>query len=412
MAGLFNIFSKKKIDFAPIKFTECETEVCNPERGWYKIFPFVIGDEINLTEAGYSLSDKEYLVLVRIDIGNYADIELPAEALARIREIIEFFRDNGKDIILRVTYDSEGNAMVREPSVFAMVEKHMEQVAGLIKDYAGSIFVYQGLLIGNWGEMHSSRYATDKYLQRLMRLLGKGSEGSDSRGNTFFGAVRTPAKHKAVNSYSDIKIGIYDDAVLASENDLGTYQNVADEQAYESTKGLMAPNGGEAVYGEGYADRLRNEQIIDFFEKKRITYLNTQYDRRLLDKLDKRGLLDIIGRRLGYRYIVKKAAFVKGGSIFEITIRNAGFAPIYRETKSELIIAADDGREYDIPLELNLAQRAPEDGDIIVGVNARLFPENVKGKLYLRTVRGMDNRQIYFANTATKDGNTLLGEIR
>lgn len=411
MASLFNIFSKNKINFTPAKFTECEGEIYNPERGWYKIFPFVIGNEINLTEAGYSLSAKECLVLVRIDIGNYADIELPEAALSEMRKIIDFFRDNRKDIILRVTYDSEGNAMVREPSYFGMVEKHMEQVAQLLKSYSGNIFIYQGLLIGNWGEMHSSRYATDKYIQRLMQLLVKESGCNDAESNAFFGAVRTPAKHKAVNTYSGMSIGIYDDAILATENDMGTYQNVADELTYESVKGLAAPNGGEAVYAEGYADTLSDKQILDFLAKKRVTYLNTQYDRRLLDKLDNRGLLDTIGKRLGYRYIVKKAGFVKNGSVFEITINNLGFAPIYRDTNSSLVIEADDGKSYDIPLKLNLARRAPEEG-IEVSIAANMLPENVKGRLYLKTVRSMDNRQIIFANSESKDGNVLLGEIR
>lgn len=410
MASLFNIFSKNKIDFTPVKFAECEGVVYNPERGWYKIFPFVIGNDINLTEAGYSLTDSESLVLIRIDIGNYADIELPEEALAQMRTILDFFRDNGKDIILRVTYDSEGNAMVREPSYFGMVEKHMEQVARLIKNYAGNIFVYQGLLIGNWGEMHTSRYATDKYIQRLAQLLGNESGCTDSGTNMFYGSVRTPAKHKAVSSCSNMSIGIYDDAILASENDLGTYLNIADEMAYESAKGVSAPNGGEAIYGEAYADRLTDRQIIEIFEKKRITYLNTQYDRRLLDKLEKRGLLSVIGKRLGYRYIVQKAAFVKGGSIFEITIKNVGFAPIYRDTESFIVIEAEDGNVYNIPLKLNLARRVPEEG-IAVGITADLLPKNVKGKLYLKTVRSTDGRQIVFANTESKDGNTLLGEI-
>ena len=86
--------------------------------------------------------------------------EIPKEALLHIGQILEFFRRNGKEMILRFVYDNEGKGMEREPLTVSMVKRHMEQIGGAIRPYMEDILVLQGIFVGNWGEMHGSKLAT------------------------------------------------------------------------------------------------------------------------------------------------------------------------------------------------------------------------------------------------------------
>ena len=161
--------------------------VSNPCRGWYQIHNFQADSEPDFGELEWCLDRKDTLALVFVDIGGYRDRQLDTEALRRIRRILDFFRDNNYDMILRVAYDHQGKAVEREPYFWDQVREHMRQVGELLQDYGESIFVYQGLLTGNWGEMHTTRFQDEKKRIELWKIL------EEYRQKSTYAAVRRPA---------------------------------------------------------------------------------------------------------------------------------------------------------------------------------------------------------------------------
>lgn len=78
-------------------------------------------------------------------------------------------------MILRFSYDLEGKGLEKEPGSIRLVEEHMQQIGEVIREYADDIFAVQGILIGNWGEMHGSRYLTPGCLSNPDRYHDKSS---------------------------------------------------------------------------------------------------------------------------------------------------------------------------------------------------------------------------------------------
>ena len=61
-------------------------------------------------------------------------------------------------MILRVCYDTEGKGMEREPQRIFVVQRHMQALGSLAERYADAILTVQGVFVGSWGEMHTSRF--------------------------------------------------------------------------------------------------------------------------------------------------------------------------------------------------------------------------------------------------------------
>lgn len=80
-------------------------------------------------------------------------------------------------MILRFSYDLEGKGLEKEPGSIRLVEEHMQQIGEVIREYADDIFAVQGILIGNWGEMHGSRYLTPDAFRTLTDTMIKAVDG-------------------------------------------------------------------------------------------------------------------------------------------------------------------------------------------------------------------------------------------
>ena len=147
----------KKELFQKAILQESRKAIQNPGCGWYHLYTF------NAAQTGeplYIACEEEELVLLRIDIGAFWDKPISEPSLEWIRRILAFFREKRKGMILRFSYDLEGKGLEKEPGSIRLVEEHMQQIGEVIREYADDIFAVQGILIGNWGEMHGSRYLT------------------------------------------------------------------------------------------------------------------------------------------------------------------------------------------------------------------------------------------------------------
>ncbi|HBA46444.1 MAG TPA: hypothetical protein DCZ91_01305 [Lachnospiraceae bacterium] len=179
--------------FQAAEFRESSEELSNPGCGWYHVYTFraqppadgrPVEEEAWLDES----CRAEQLALALIDIGDFRLMPLSREALLHIGRIMEFFHKNRKQLLLRFAYDTEGRGMEREPLTLSMVKRHMEQIGEAIRPYMEDILVMQGIFVGNWGEMHGSKFLDSASMCELIDTLYRITEGR------CFLAVRTPAQ--------------------------------------------------------------------------------------------------------------------------------------------------------------------------------------------------------------------------
>ena len=267
---------KKFRGFKPEAFREKIQNVVSPCRGWFQLITLCIDEEPDFDDKKFILNDEIGLTLVLADIGAYRDKRIDKQAYLNLEKVITYLRERKKDIILRVAYDHDGNGMEREPSFFRMVLEHAREIARFVSEHYRDIFIYQGLLVGKWGEMHTTRFASEERL----RELGATFE-TELKGKVFM-AVRRPVQWRYMRIQPDLRqnitvdgLGLYNDGMFGSETDLGTYDfsfnkaklwgkpwNRENEILFTEAVSACAPCGGEALFGEGFSSKRKAEEYI------------------------------------------------------------------------------------------------------------------------------------------------------
>lgn len=397
-----------------------ENYLINPARGWYRIYTFNLNiqdiDALNWLEV----CESESLALLLIDIGAYHDTPIKEDALDYLCKIFDRFIELRKEVILRIVYDTEGKGMIKEPSVLSQILIHMKQLGSIVKDYADLIYVSQGLFIGNWGEMHGSKFLSEKDLKVLAKTWY-----SETNGKIRI-ALRKPVQCRIVmkkeNAASDIysgefddkifardmSMGVFDDAILASHTHLGTFGEFEEEDRQEmawspdkefefiKNTALKIPCGGEAVAGNTVPS---SEEIIDTLRKMNISYLNCMHDIQMLDYWKRQeysgeNLYSYIGSHLGYRIVleeVKIAYLGIGKKGLKIKLSNIGFARFYDEVELKLIIKEDVNniKEEKLPFDIRTLG-----GGEAVWINVHTGKVKKEAEISLKMVRKKDNREI------------------
>lgn len=432
MRTLLHRFFQEKEEwiFQKADLSESRKALVNPSRGWYRIYTFCAEKMPDFQPMLWCDAEGDTLVMVIINIGAYKEKALDVEALENIRTILRFFIKRHYDIILRITYDHEGKALEREPFFFSTVKEHMHQVIPVINEFAEHIFVYQGMLIGNWGEMHTSRFLQPIKLKELWSILKNELDGR------IYTAVRRPSCWRMLHPDNDKdNMGLFDDAIFGSENHLGTFGTKSrttvswddlwcktDEMAFEEELCRIVPNGGEAICGEQYLSAENPGNTVETLRKMHITYLNKEYDKKLLgiwkewkwegtDVWNGCSLYDYIGSHLGYRFLVKDAEIVAydkntGELKLEISAENVGFAPFYGEAEVvlEQVLSGEKGNTF----VLNTDVRKWINGTVQKMISC--IPA-LEGKIYLYAGNKKDSGNLSFANRLDKENRVFLGEI-
>lgn len=424
----------KRMKFQKADFSESAGEVNNPGCGWYHVYSFAIQKTLQtaLNEAEGSLnadSKNEQLVLAMIDIGAFRTSVLTEEALCHIEQIFRLFHAYEKQIILRFVYDTAGKGMEREPMERSLIEKHMEQIGHIVCRFAEDILVIQGIFVGNWGEMHGSKFLNIKDVKELLCCLHTSVKGSCCL------AVRTPSLWRKIMNFPGIyqklegKVALFNDGLFGSSTDLGTYGegNISanecepfgrtEELKWQSIYMENLPNGGEAVAAEkltGYCEAAKE------MESLHLCYLNSVWQEEQLElwkkeKVEKPGCwmglsgYDYIGRHLGYRFVIRdvRMSFAK---CLQIEVENIGFAGLYEEAECILVAEADDGNT--IQQIMDIDPREWKSGKRVqFTVTFHDIIRRTEGlKVYLNLRRKRDGRSLNFANQGA-GSKVLLGRF-
>lgn len=408
-------------DFQQAELAESLDEQENPGRGWYGIYTFMVEQSIDPGELRWSLRQGESLALVLLDIQAYRSKLLDEDALGNIRNILSFFMQYKKDVILRPVYDREGNGRSCEPDVFELVLEHMRQIGEILKSIKHSVFIFQGMLVGSWGEMHDSRFLTPEYLHEMWSCM-RGYLGED-----ICLAVRTPSQWRTLKSEEDFwqkkysRLSLFDDGILGSLTHLGTFGTMTKEAAgwsgtwtrkeeldFISRLTESLPCGGEVTSctGEEAAKVREVDFIISELKNMHLVYLNSTYDMEVLNRWKQinytgsgiwhgRSLYEYIGSHLGYRLTVKNVQMKRtwrGKAEFIIEIENTGFGKLFQDAELFLMIENEE-QQKEVPVSMDLRKILP--GTVLCG---KAVTEPAHGNVFLKARRRSDGRSIYFAN--------------
>ncbi len=433
MLKIFQKNRNKSADgFVPESFEESTEYIANRYRGWYSVFNFNLSEIPDFTYLKTCLAADESLVLVFVDIGEKKGERLENDEIDRICDIIRFFYREGKNVILRVAYDHEGRAMEKEPPFFRQVLENIDDIGEILQKCEKEIFIFQGLLVGKWGEMHSSRYITTERLREMYEVLKK------YRSEEYFFAVRRPKYWRNLNPGSvhagenGCRLGLFDDGMFGSETDLGTYDTVSkntagwngawsriEEAEFENELCRYVPNGGEALYGEEFRNNHGDDDVLRELEDRHITYLNSNHDPKMIEAWENsiyrgkdcwngKSLYDYIGAHLGYRFFVSKVSFdLSGGGTLSVFIRNCGFAEIYKKTEICISYYDKNGQIHKLSVEYGLNGIEPGTEKAVSAV-----VKDACGDIMLKARTVCDGETVRFANEkALADGSLKVGRM-
>ena len=429
-----NMMNKKRWIFRQGELAENRSCLENPARGWYGIYTFPVQETINPEELRWSLREGESLALVLLDIYKYCSMPLDETALNNIRDILSFFVHYKKDVILRPVYDREGNGRECEPDTFELVLEHIKQIGKILSDMKHSVFIFQGMLVGSWGEMHDSRYLLPEYMKQIWKCM------QQCCGNDMYLAVRTPAQWRTLRNEKEFSqneyagLTLFDDGILGSMTHLGTFGTELREaagwaQAWTRKEEMEfvncltedMPCGGEVVACTENDRMYEAKFIVNELKKMHITYLDSTYDMKALDlwksiswdgfdnlKIWKGySLYEYIGEHLGYRLVVRTVELKpirRGRAEFMFEIENTGFGRVFQETELFLIMKnRNETREVPISMDMRKIQA----GTRICG---KTVIKLMEGRVSLKLQRKKDGRIIHFANKNSTD-TLYLGSL-
>ena len=321
------------------EYSESTDELSNPYCGWYSMYGYFLtdgsSDQFDNTTSKYlSNSTNTRMILLEINLKNFNNSPLTANALAQLDHTLNLWENEGHNLIVRFLYDWDGKAMETEPSEFETIKTHMSQVAAIINSHVSSVYIMQGIFVGNFAEMHSSHYMDEEHMTELANYL---DSIIDKR---IYLSVRTPQHLRTIletaslpdvestvkGNSGNFRIGLYNDGMLGSSIDVGTYGssdmqftsdnykskgNRAQEIQYQNTLCLMVPNGGEAVLDNPYNDI--DNAAVDL-ASMHVSYLNKDHDLSVMNKWSRQiytgndafygsTARHFISTHLGYRYV-------------------------------------------------------------------------------------------------------------
>lgn len=426
IAGILLLPGLRFPAFSPAAFTESDAWLANPYIGWYEMHGYQLSDQ-----AAPDLSqvpDKKQapgLVLLEINLSQYADAPISDTGLGQLDEILAAWQAAGKQLILRFLYDWDGNARDAEPKELSLILEHMTQTMETVNRYADCVYLLQGIFVGNWGEMHSSDYLSEEDMVTLTLHLAQITDPA------IFLAVRTPEQWRTITGLSQppiagdtafdstseslvteesvtdattagnaassspaetlaLRLGLYNDGMMGSETDLGTYaspeeaqdtpyarRSLPEEVRFQDALCLLVPNGGEAAGGDTPYNDI--DAAVSYLSSIHASYLNGSYDEAVLSKW-KEQVYDTgdsgnvfhgmngygyIARHLGYRYVLRSADFAcpspaAENGLFTLSLENVGFSNAYRSFDVSLILRHQVSRqEHVLPIQTDTRLWSP-----------------------------------------------------
>ena len=391
------IIRSSRITFTTESFSENTDYLANPYQGFYHIVGYTLSDNY-IPANGPSYNTGSYsapLALLEINLKNYRHTEISETGLTQLNDILDSWSNapSHTKLILRFLYDWDGIALATEPESLDLILTHMDQIAASVNKHCDTVYIIQGIFIGNWGEMHHSSFMDETSVKTLIRHL------NDVIDPSIYLSVRTPAQWRMIGDLYDVpakfpafgadnsltgRLGLFNDGILGSESDLGTYGNTLrrdasspsyqgtrkEELAFQNKLCRYVPNGGEVIYNAVLSEL---ETSVSDLRTMHVSYLNADYDNRALDTWresiwtgnDAFNGCDgysYIKAHLGYRYLIhscqiKKSGFIIPRLTLTLSLQNTGFSNTLKPFKTSILLKnTTTGECINVPFNADLRE--------------------------------------------------------
>lgn len=395
-------------------------ELYNPERGFYSLYKYEVKDEEEDTESlvkSIYNEGNDHLLEVEICLSSWLKGDISYAGMKNLENFFSALKTRKGSYIIRFLYDLEGRSRFSEPEELDTIFRHMEQTGTIVRRFENMIFLIQGFFTGDWGEMHGSEYSKPEYLPKLFFKM------RESFGPDIYLAVRTPAQWRFIRAQDDKRTGLFNDGIMGSISDLGSYGKWGDDLSAVREEELRfqericrtVPNGGEVVSNPMFDDF---DLTLKTLKKMHISYLNRHHDQRRISEWKKHRLnmpgpwagvdgFTYIGRHLGYRYEISDVQImhkqVCGILTVIVKLDNAGFAPCYHRLDAIITVVQN---EKTIKYSFGFKDGSPVEGKIPV-------KELRKGMqlIYFSLFSRKYNCPVYLGNKEVSDYGYLIGRI-
>ena len=383
------LLSLYRLEWEGVNFEETSEYLENPDCGWYEIYGYELGDDVNLGKTLQdhlqACDDSAQLVQIQVNLRQYRDRDISEIGLQELEDVLSAWENSHRRIILRFLYDWSGHGLESEPDDLQQVCNHMNQVASVVNAHKDAIYTLQGIFVGDVGEMHGSKFLDAMQMRVLMQTM------NDAFDPNIYLAVRTPEHRRMILQESDVldasnaydgtlnsRLGLFNDGMMGSALDLGTYGDTElaldadykgkgtrdEELEYQNKRCAYVPNGGEAVLSNPYNDCPAAYETLS---QMHVSYLNRMHHDEVLNKWKNtpyqgaeeayRNLsaYDYIGTHLGYRYVIRDAQVAitnvahKEATV-TLQIANVGFAPAYRKYDMQLVVTPQEQPSTEVVL--------------------------------------------------------------
>jgi len=407
-------------------YAESAGDVLNPERGFF--VPEEGALPANLADVRRAQKASVIRCYYRLDA--YRNAALPAAFLQQVDADLGKARAAGLKAIVRFAYNSDQG---QPDAPLDRILSHIGQLGPVLSADADVLALLEAGFIGAWGEWHSSTNGLENDASRkavLLKLLSvlppermvavrcnfykRGALGSDSPlgpDEAFGGSPRS-------------RVGAHNDCLGASEDDFGTYS----EGAIETEKGFLnldnrfVPQAGETCNPGAYA---KCAGMLRDLRRMRWDMLNLGYHPDVLDGWKQEGCYPEIQARLGYRFVLLRAAIPDsarpGGALrVSAVLANTGWGKAFNPRALELVLREEKTRaRYVLPLPDDPRRWGPGDTvslEVTGGLPSGMPPGRYAIFLNLPDpaprLRGRPEYSIRLANEGLWEDSTGLNSLR
>ena len=359
----FFSFSKSET-YSSNSFKESTDDINNPDQGFYK--PVIVTMKPDSFSHGSASPDQVFHL--RCDISQFSgavnsdgkDKKLTDTALNGLDDYLYEIKKQNKNAVIRFSYDASYAGNTNKEASLTTIETHVKQLSEILNKHVDTITAIEGGLLGPWGEMHTSKIATEENKAKVFKYWLQNTNNIPILSRTpnaiftYFGkSLSEMEKLEIKPSDEGYHLGLYNDCYLSSDNDVGTYiHDRTRETKWLSTQNEHLPYGGETckVCEMNNLDVCLPEMFL-----LKLSYLNIDYNTDVINKWKKAKYDDSLGaeilyydmsgfdyikRHLGYRLIIKSVSvdYKKYGDFeLKIKMRNVGFGNLVKTKKIDII---------------------------------------------------------------------------
>lgn len=368
LTSIFLVFviSASSINALVITYTEDNSIINNPERGWFRNFQpiystntpvpaFTACQLINTKNTyGVTLVRKYYLLYA------WKTSDLPQSFLNEMAGDCAAARAAGVKIIPRYTYNYNCNDFSNADASETWTKRHIDQLKPIWDANVDVLDHLQPGFVGQWGEWHTSTNnhtnASHVLTQSGKNILNYLIQKFPVKRNVAIryvshfnqiGLNATLNDATAFNGSNQARSGNHNDMFAYDIYSWSTYDpyfgNVNAERTFMETQSIYTVQSGEPDYFTQY---LRDNDLAEFaqFHWSSINMnMNDAVGNGLYDYWHTSGKWDIISKKLGYRFVLTEstipATAQAGGTLaLSFKVKNVGWAAPYNPRGLEIIL--------------------------------------------------------------------------